>query len=104
MQTYIKDILDYNYKNRCNLTEREYNNIDKIRNVYISRNINIDKTPIVIDIGASEKFMSHMNNISPTLKASRCNYYVTNIKRKLNINELLMLQGFPNKFKQVVSD
>lgn len=35
-----------------------------------------DETPIICDIGASKKFSSIKENISPTLKSSRCDYAI----------------------------
>ena len=48
--------------------------------------------------------MSSMIDLSPTLKASRSNYYITTLKRKLSPREVLGLQGFPNSFDISVSD
>ena len=59
----------------------------------------------ILDIGASHKFASIMHNISPCLKASRSNYYITNLQRKFTPRECLRLQGIPdNLFKQTCSD
>jgi site-specific DNA-cytosine methylase len=57
-----------------------------------------------VDIGASLTFMSATLNISPTLKASRSNYFVTSLNRKLSPKEALLLQGFPKNFKIVVNN
>ena len=67
-------------------------------------NINIHENNYVLDAGASPQFSSIMKDISPCLKASRCDYYLTKYKRKLAPYECLRLQGFPNSFKQVVTD
>ena len=66
--------------------------------------ISIEDAYYILDIGASEKFVSHRVNVSPTLKSSRSNYYITSLKRKLRIYETLALQGFPTSIKNVVSD
>ena len=64
--------------------------------------ISIEDAYYILDIGASEKFASIMPNISPCLKASRSNYYITNLQRKFSPRECLRLQGIPdNLFKQV---
>jgi len=65
---------------------------------------NLKKHNIVVDLGASLKFMSAALNISPTLKASRSNYFITSLNRKLSPQEALLLQGFPKTFKIVVSN
>ena len=88
-----------------NLTEWELNNLDYFIDKYENKDINIEKKCYILDIGASKKFASIMNNISPCLKASRSNYYITNLGRKFTPKECLRLQGFKDDlFKQVCSD
>ena len=100
----IKKLNDEPSDSQYHLSNFEKKNLRKLRSTYKKKNINIDKIPIIADLGASYRFMSHMINISPTLKASRSNYYVTNLKRKFTPRETLALQGFPKSFKIVVSD
>ena len=48
-----------------------------------------------------------MLNICPTLLAGNggdCIYYLTSIKRRYTPREYLRLQGFPDTFKQAVSN
>jgi len=85
------------------LSNFEKNNLKLLREKYVEKKINIDETPIIADLGASYKFLSSMNNLCPTLKASRSNYYITTLKRKLSPREVLGLQGFPNTFEISVS-
>ena len=105
----IENILKSIEKNNKNdtLTKWEINNlqhfIDKFNNK--SPPISIEDSYYVLDIGASQKFASIMHNISPCLKASRSNYYITNLQRKFTPRECLRLQGIPdNLFKQICSN
>jgi len=43
------------------------------------------------------------SNICPTLTTSCYRYFVTKYKRNLNVSECLLLQGYTQNFKQVVS-
>jgi DNA (cytosine-5)-methyltransferase 1 len=56
-----------------------------------------------MDINATVAFGKPMFEIVPTLKARRSNYYVSKLKRKLTLDEITDLQGFPT-LKIVVSD
>ena len=91
----IENILESTEKNNKNdtLTKWEINNlqhfIDKFNNK--SPPISIEDSYYVLDIGASQKFASIMHNVS-CLKASRSNYYITNLQR-IHSRECLRLQG-----------
>jgi DNA (cytosine-5)-methyltransferase 1 len=94
-------------KKENNLTKWELNNLQHFIDKYLNKTppISIEDSYYILDIGASEKFASIMHNISPCLKASRSNYYITNLQRKLSPRECLRLQGIPdNLFKQICSD
>ena len=100
----IKRLKDKPTDLQYHLSDFEKKNLVLLRAKYKDKNIDIDKVAIIADLGASFRFMSQMKNICPTLKATRSNYYVTTLKRKLTPREALALQGFPKKFKIVVSD
>jgi len=100
---YINDI-NLDLKQLRHLSNFEKKNLKCLRKKYKKKNIDINETPIIADLGASYKFMSSMIDLSPTLKASRSNYYITTLKRKLSPREVLGLQGFPNSFDISVSD
>jgi len=108
LKLFMDDIIDkcsdYPKPDRYKLTTRENKIVTRLRNYYGDIDININNTPVIIDVGASDKFVSHRVNMSPTLKATRSDYYISNLKRKLSICEALSLQGFPKSFKVVVSD
>tara|TARA_Y100001970_G_scaffold284340_1_gene401499 strand:- start:132 stop:1103 length:972 start_codon:yes stop_codon:yes gene_type:complete len=94
-------------KKEDNLTKWELKNLNHFVDKYLNKKppISIEDSYYILDIGASEKFASIMHNISPCLKASRSNYYITNLQRKFSPRECLRLQGIPdNLFKQVCSD
>ena len=95
---------DLDLDNLRHLSNFERKNLKLLGKKYIEKGIDINKTPIIADLGASYKFMSSMIDLSPTLKASRCNYYITTLKRKLSPREVLGLQGFPSSFNIAVSD
>jgi len=48
-------------------------------------------------------FYSAMKEICPTISTNCAGYYHSKLKRNVYPQELLMLQGFPNTFKKVVS-
>ena len=106
LKTYAKDIIDMKMSEDKNntLTEWELNNLDHFIEKFMEKDVYLEKELHILDIGASRKFASIMNNICPCLKASRCNYYVTNLGRKLTTQECLSFQGFPKDFKQGVSN
>ena len=90
-----------------NLTNWEIKNLQHFIDKFNQKNppVNIEESYYILDIGASQKFASIMHNISPCLKASRSNYYITNLQRKLSPRECLRLQGIPDSlFKQVCSN
>uniref|UniRef100_A0A6C0FBU3 DNA (cytosine-5-)-methyltransferase n=1 Tax=viral metagenome TaxID=1070528 RepID=A0A6C0FBU3_9ZZZZ len=86
------------------LSNFESNTIKNFFEKYNAKGIDISKSYYIIDVGASPQFSSIMQNISPCLKATRCDYYITKLRRKFTPQECLRLQGFPNSFKKVVSD
>jgi DNA (cytosine-5)-methyltransferase 1 len=63
----------------------------------------IPKDAVFIDIGFTQNNFPHSDEYSPTLTAS-ANMWCVPMSRYANIKELLSLQGFPKRFKQVVSD
>lgn len=107
--TTIPDILESTEKKNKNntLTKWEIDNLQYFIDKYFSKipPILIENSYYILDIGASKKFASIMHNMCPCLKASRSNYYITNLQRKLTPRECLRLQGIPDHlFKQVCSD
>jgi len=104
----IWDILEsHDKKNKYEtLTEWELNNLQHFIDKYSEKyDIDIEDKCYILDIGASQNFASIMHNVSPCLKASRSNYYITNLERKFTPRECLRLQGFPDDlFIQACSD
>lgn len=101
----IKNVNDTDDTDKLtHLSNFEKTNLPLLRKKYIEKGIDIDKTPVIADLGASYKFMSSMEDLCPTLKATRSNYYITTLKRKLSPREVLGLQGFPSSFNIAVSD
>ena len=104
MDDIIDKCADMSRPKKHKLTGRESKLVTKLRDYYADIDVNINNTPVIMDIGASERFASHRVNICPTLKATRANYYISNLKRKMSVCEALSVQGFPKKFKVVVSE
>jgi DNA (cytosine-5)-methyltransferase 1 len=63
----------------------------------------IPKDAAFIDIGFTQNNFPNSDEVCPTLTASS-NLWCVPMQRYANIKELLSLQGFPKRFKQVVSD
>jgi DNA (cytosine-5)-methyltransferase 1 len=73
---------------------------------YVLRSGLLDRIPedaMFIDIGFTQNNFPHSDEYSPTLTASS-NLWCVPMQRYANTRELLSLQGFPKRFKQVVSD
>jgi DNA (cytosine-5)-methyltransferase 1 len=86
------------------LTPFERDNLEEHRmNVKAKYGDNINQEYYFIDIGASPSYGRPRHEIVPCLKASRCNYYVTKLRRKMTIFEIERVQGF-YPLNQVVSD
>ena len=69
----------------------------------MAKGIDIMDDYYIFDIGASVAFGKPRLEISPTLKASRSNYYISKLRRKLMLEEIRQVQGLP-EMKIVVSE
>ena len=78
------DLSDFESKN---LTEHAYDIMRKYGH-------NINDHYYFFDIGASPAFGRPRLEVVPCLKASRSNYYISKLGRKLTINEIENVQGF----------
>jgi len=96
------DLSDFELKN---LEEHSYN-------IWQKYGHNISDHYYFFDIGASPAFGRPRYEIVPCLKASRSNYYVSKLGRKLMISEIENIQGFgkginiieDDRLEQVVSE
>jgi site-specific DNA-cytosine methylase len=78
------------------LTNFEYNNLNTHRRDMLEKKgADIMKDYYFFDIGATASFGKPMKEIVPTLKATRSNYYITKLCRKLTTSEIQAVQGFP---------
>lgn len=64
----------------------------------------LNKEFYFMDIGASPAFGSPRKDVVPCLKATRSNYYISKLRRKMTIPEIEKIQGFPPLNHEVVSD
>ena len=85
------------------ISASEQKNLDYKCAKYLAKGIDIMKDYYFIDIGTSPHFGSALYEKSPAMKASRSNYFVTKLHRKINSDEIRQFQGFP-EMKVVVSD
>jgi DNA (cytosine-5)-methyltransferase 1 len=85
------------------LTEFEYNNLKEHQQNMRTKGEEIMDDYYILDIGASVAFGKPRLEVSPTLKASRSNYFITKLKRKLTVDEIRKIQGLP-VMKIVVSE
>jgi len=84
---------DHNYKQNAKSVDKHILN-------YYQKHGNNPGDNLVI---APCNFGNAMNGVSPTLTTS-CGYYMTKYNRRLSPIECMKLQGFPEDFKQVVSN
>ena len=62
-------------------------------------------TTYLIDVDASPKFRSYMDDKVMCMTKSRpCGFWISSRGRRMNLNEMLRLQGMERCFQQVVSD
>lgn len=95
---------DHNIVKHPKLTKFEQKNLDEHKkNVKLKYGDNLDQKYYFFDIGASPNFGLPRFEVVPCLKASRSNYYISKLGRKLTISEIEKIQGFP-KLSQSVSD
>jgi DNA (cytosine-5)-methyltransferase 1 len=100
----ISDIVDLNIIGDLSaLTDFEYNNLQEHQHTMQGKGVNIMDDYYILDIGASVAFGKPRLEVSPTLKASRSNYFVTKLKRKLTVDEIRRIQGLP-EMRVVVSE
>lgn len=85
------------------ITAYEQKSLDYKHKKYLSKGIDIMQDYYFLDIGTSPRFGSALYEKSPALKASRSNYFVTKLHRKITSDEIRQIQGFP-KMNVVVSD
>jgi DNA (cytosine-5)-methyltransferase 1 len=95
-------LLDKNLP-KHSLTPFEKKNLEFKKEKYSKKGIDIMSDYYFIDIGTSPHFGSALYEKSPAMKASRSNYFVTKLHRKLTTDEIRLFQGFP-KMKVVVSE
>jgi DNA (cytosine-5)-methyltransferase 1 len=84
------------------LSDRESQSIPD----YVKRSGLLERIPedaVFIDIGFTQNNFPNSDKYCPTLTAS-ANMWCVPMRRYANVKELLSLQGFPKRFKQVVSD
>ena len=74
----------------------------EIPNMYKFHNI-VKTTKDLHLINNNYNKLQYMKNISPTLTTTS-KYYILELNRNMNLRESLRLQGFSDKFKQVVSN
>lgn len=92
----VSDIVDRTLKGDLNtLTEFEYKNLQEHNQHMMTKGEDLMNSYYILDIGASVAFGKPRLEVSPTLKASRSNYFVTKLKRKLTVDEVRMIQGLP---------
>lgn len=77
------------------LTDFEKKNLQYKMATYRKKGINIMEDYYFIDVGSSAHFGTAMFQKIPALKATRSNYYITKLRRKLSVNEIRKCQGFP---------
>ena len=63
----------------------------------------IPEDSVFVDIGFPHRTFPNSDRVCPCL-TTQANLWCVPFQRKANVKEHLMLQGFPKKFKQVVSD
>lgn len=72
----------------------------------IKKKVGANKQPIVIDYGSIKP--AYRVNQMPCITARRggeCSYYITTLRRSINLKELIRAQGMdPNRIKQVTND
>lgn len=94
----VSDLMEKN-KEITQLTEHK---IGLLQDLY---EFKISKGNWLVNLNVSNYTRSSpMLDISPCLMAQGAIYYSTKFKRNLTPREFLRLQGFPDSFKQVVSD
>jgi len=104
LTNYITDIIDHNNVGDIeDLTDFEYKNLNTHRENMMAKGVDIMNDYYIFDIGASVAFGKPRLGISPTLKASRSNYYISKLRRKLTLEEIRQVQGLP-EMKIVVSE
>lgn len=86
------------------LTKFEFRNLNEhTKNIKLKYGDNLDEKYYFFDIGASPNFGLPRFEVVPCLKASRSNYYISKLGRKLSISEIEKIQGF-YQLDQNVSD
>lgn len=97
----VDDIMRFDDTELTVLTHHKTNIIEDLH-----KNGKIDnKCNWIVNLNVSNYTRSSpMNNISPCLMAQGAIYYSVRHRRNLTPREFLRLQGFPDSFKQVVSD
>lgn len=92
----ISDIVDRtNIGDLSTLSDFEYKNLQEHYHKMTSKAEDLMNEYYILDIGASVAFGKPRLEVSPTLKASRSNYFVTKLKRKLTVDEVRKIQGLP---------
>lgn len=104
LKVFISDIVNKNLRgNLDDLTPFESKNLRIHQQNYITKGIDLMKDYYVFDIGAIPEFGKPQYDISPTLKASRSNYFITKLHRKFTNDEIRQVQGLP-EMNVVVSE
>lgn len=92
----VSDIVDRSLTGDLNsLTDFEYKNLQEHQQNMMTKGEDLMNGYYILDIGASVAFGKPRLEVSPTLKASRSNYLITKLKRKLTVDEVRMIQGLP---------
>lgn len=89
------DLLDLGITTQTQLTPFEQKNLDYKINKHMKKGIDIMDDFFFIDVGTSAHFGSAIHEKSPAMKASRSNYFITKLNRKLTTDEIRKFQGLP---------
>lgn len=92
-KTPLMDVLDHNVSEKYSLSEASIQRMqDSIE--YVNQNITSPNELWIVDDGASPRYQKPMREMSPTLKATRSNYAILPLYRRLTPIECFRLQGF----------
>ena len=104
----VADLVDYSITRDTIYGKITEHKLGVIKDLLIAGKIDDINQPWCVNLNVSSyKRTSPMKDICPCLLAGNggdCIYYFTPIKRRLTPREYLRIQGFPDSFKQAVSD
>ena len=106
LETSLWDIVDRDNTTESVLTPHKQRVLDEFVSDGL-RGCKVDPSePWMLNLNASSvnEYLSPMNGLCSCLLANGSEKYFTPLKRYLTAREVIRLQGFPDTFKQVVSD